>query len=100
MNSQFSHAEDTAALLLQSEQSGSTVMIPGAFERRVRAAAGPLVHDAGQQAANQTYGVAVSDPERLVYEREGGGAPIERSGGRAATILRKFWKNTMNGRRP
>ena len=35
----------------------------------------------------------VSARERLVYEREGGGAPSERSPGRPATILQKLWRS-------
>jgi hypothetical protein len=70
MNSLSSHAEGTAAFLTKPP-----MMIPGAFERHASASAGPRSYGTGQ-----TYAVTVSDRERLVYEREGGGAPSERSG--------------------
>jgi hypothetical protein len=96
MNSQFSRAEDTAALLLQGERSGLPVMIPGAFERRASTSARPPVSGNGQPPTDHAYAVAVSDRERLVYEREGGGAPSERSGGRAGTILERLWRSLLH----
>ena len=41
--------------------------------------------------------VAVSDRERLVYEREGGGAPSQRSGRRATTFLGSSGANLGGG---
>ena len=93
MNAQFSHAEDTAALLLQGERSGSRVMIPGAFEKRSSASAGPVVHNTEEQPTHNANGADVSDRERLVYEREGGGAPSERSGGRARAFFGRLWRS-------
>jgi len=83
-----SSAEDTTAFLQGGEHSGSPVMIPGAFEKRARAAAAPLT---GTHLTDHANGVAISDRERLVYEREGGGAPSERSG-RPATMFRRLWR--------
>ena len=93
MNSQFSRAEETAAFLLQGERSGLPVMIPGAFEKHASTSAGPPVPGNGKQPTDHAYVVAVSDRERLVYEREGGGAPSERTGGHAGTILERLWRN-------
>jgi hypothetical protein len=67
-------------------------MIPGAFERRANASAGSDSHGTNIQVNNHSYAVTVSDRERLVYEREGGGAPSQRSGRQPASILRKLWR--------
>ena len=83
-----SSAEETTAFLQGCEHSGSPVMIPGAFEKRARAAAAPLT---GTHLTDHANGVAISDRERLVYEREGGGAPSERSG-HPVTIFRRLWR--------
>jgi hypothetical protein len=98
MKSQSSHAEETAAFLLQAEESSSPVLIPGALERRASASASPRGSDTAMQVTDHFYPVAVSVRERLVYEREGGGAPSERSGRRPASILRKLWRG-MGGKR-
>jgi hypothetical protein len=82
MKSESSHAEATAALLLQGERSNLPVLIPGAFERRASASAGPHGYGTGMPGTDHTYAVAVSARERAVYEREGGGAPNERGGER------------------
>ena len=89
MKSQSSSAEETAAFLL-SKQSSSPVMIPGAFEKHASASTGPGGYSTGMQVADRA--VAVSARERLVYEREGGGAPSERSAGASTTILQKLWR--------
>jgi hypothetical protein len=88
MNSLSGPAVGTAALLLQGARTSSPVMIPGAFERHASASGGP-----GGNGTSQTYTVTVSARERLVYQREGGGAPSERSGGRPASILQKLWRS-------
>jgi hypothetical protein len=90
-------AEQTAVFLQQAAQSGAPVSIPGAREARAGlpparptdATELPVTHH------GQTPGM--SDRERLEYEREGGGAPSERGGGRA-TILARLWR-TMFSRR-
>ena len=92
MTSQRSRAEDTAALLLQAEGTSSPVMIPGARERRASASTGPRDNGTGMPVTDHFYPVAVSVRERVVYERDGGGAPSERSGGRPASIIQKLWR--------
>lgn len=91
-------AEETAVFLQQAAQSGSPVLIPGAREAR-----------AGLPAARPTDGTelpvthhgrtpGMSDRERHEHEREGGGAPSERDGGRRATILSRLWRTMLSGR--
>lgn len=92
MDSQSGRAEATAALLLQRELSGSPVMIPGEFVRRAPASASPLVSAADTWATDHPRVVAVSDRERLVYQREGGGAPSQRSSGLPTGFFRKLWR--------
>jgi hypothetical protein len=91
---QTSSAEDTATFSL-GQRSGVPAMIPGALERRASAPAAPVVDGSGLQATDRVRAVAVSDRERLVYEREGGGAPSERSGGRPASIFRRLWRRAL-----
>jgi|KBSSwiStaDraftv2_1062776.scaffolds.fasta_scaffold417096_2 hypothetical protein len=90
MQSESSHAEETAAFLLQRDGRRSSVLIPGALQRRPRGS--------GMPVTEHSYPVAVSVRERLVYEREGGGAPSERPVGHPATILQKLWRS-MGGER-
>jgi hypothetical protein len=82
----FSHltpAGDTAAILQEAARAGSDVMIPGAFERR---ASRPAVPSPVAPAA------VMSDWQRLEYEREGGGAPIERRSSRRRRLLSRLWR--------
>jgi hypothetical protein len=72
-------------------------MIPGAFERRPNAASSGG-YSTNIQVKDHSYAVTVSDRERRVYEREGGGAPSERSGRHSASILQKLWRRMR--RRP
>jgi hypothetical protein len=98
MKSQSSRAEETAAFLLQAEGNRLPVMIPGALQRRASASAGPRGYGTGRQVTDHSYPVTVSVRERLIYEREGGGAPSERCGGHPASILQKLWRR-MGGER-
>jgi len=98
MNSLSNRAEETATVPVQGEQISSARMIPGAYQRRASASAGSGVHDIGMQVKDRMYAGTVSARECLVYEREGGGAPSERSGGRPASILQKLWQRMR--RRP
>jgi hypothetical protein len=80
-----SPAEDTAALLVHAERSGSPVLIPGAFEKR---AAGPavLLRSRPEVVGDDAHPIVASDVERLEHEREGGGAPSARAGRRSWTL--------------
>src|SRR6185295_2910875 len=70
--------EDTTATLQRAAQSGLPVLIPGALERRVGR---PTVRaaTATAEAVTPRAVAAVDDRERLEHEREGGGAPSERT---------------------
>ena len=92
MKSPSSGAEDTVALL-QRQPSDLPVLIPGAFERRAGVPARPQ----GTALTNPVSAATVSDRERLVYEREGGGAPSERSLRGPAGLLQKLWR-ALRGR--
>ena len=92
-----SAAEDTAAVLVHAERSGSPVMIPGAFEMRVSRGATSLPPVPADTAAVRRAGtIAPSDQERLEHEREGGGAPSERSGRRPGTIGARLWHSLLH----
>jgi hypothetical protein len=73
-------------------------MIPGAFERRARALAAAPIEARGPRAAphGDTTATAAYDRERLEYEREGGGAPSERSGRRRGTIGGRLWLSVLH----
>jgi hypothetical protein len=67
-------------------------LIPGEFVRRGRASAGPL-DGTNTPVTDHPADAGISDRERLEYEREGGGAPGERSGGGSRAFLRRFWRS-------
>ena len=92
-----SAAEDTAAVLVHAERSGSAVMIPGAFEIRVSRGATSLPPvPADTAAVRRARTIAASDQERLEYEREGGGAPSERRGRRSGTLRARLWHSLLH----
>jgi hypothetical protein len=83
-------AEDTAAILQQAAD-GVPVLIPGAFEVRVgRLPARPVT---AAVAMPHAPAAGLYDRERLEHEREGGGAPSERTGTRHANILSRLWRH-------
>jgi hypothetical protein len=69
------------------------VLIPGALERRVRAAVSRGADVRVTQAARATD---ASDRGLLAYEREGGGAPNERAGRRPATVFARLWRSALH----
>ena len=87
----LTQAEDAVAMLQKAAHSGSRVMIPGALEMRVgRPTARP--NDATAESMTpHVRPVAVYGRERLEHEREGGGAPSERTGRQHRTILARLW---------
>ena len=90
-----SAAEDTAAVLVHAERSGSPVMIPGAFEMRVSRATSLPGVPADTPAVHARI-IAASDQERLECEREGGGAPSERNGRRSGTLGARLWHSLLH----
>lgn len=79
--------EDITATLQRAAQGGLPVLIPGALEIRVRRPA--ALPGAATPAAVTLHAAAapVHDRERLEHEREGGGAPSERTGMRHRSFL-------------
>ena len=96
MNGRQSAAENTAAVLVQArEHTGSPLMIPGAFETRVGAAAS-LPPRPSDTAPIRHARTAATDQERLEREREGGGAPSERRGRRSGSLWARLWQSLLN----
>jgi len=92
-----SPAEDTAAVLVQAERSGSPVMIPGAFEKRITTGATfPSPRPAHPAAIVRARTIAAFDRERLEHEREGGGAPSARAGRRPGTLGARLWRSLLH----
>jgi hypothetical protein len=80
-------AEQTAVYLQLAAQRGSPVMIPGAWETRPsHPAPRPQLGTAPLQVPDGGAIIA-SDRDQLEHEREGGGAPSERVGGRRSAML-------------
>jgi hypothetical protein len=91
-----SPAEDTAALLVQAERSGSSVLIPGAFEKRAAGPAAPVRSRADVVGTGQAHPIADANVERLEHEREGGGAPSMRAGKRSGTLGARLWRSVLH----
>jgi len=93
MNSdRLTPADDTAAILQEAARTGSSVMIPGAFEPRASRPAVPSPDVPANGPALHAPAAVMSDGQRLEYELEGGGAPGERTSGRRPTRLARFWR--------
>ena len=96
-NLRRSPAEETAAILVQADRSGSPVMIPGAFETRVRNGATlPPPRPADPAAIPPTRTMAAFEEQRLEREREGGGAPSQRDGRRSGTLGARLWQSLIH----
>ena len=91
-----SPAEDTAALLVQAERSGSSVLIPGAFEKRAAGPLAPLRSRADVVVTDDAHPIVASGLERLEHEREGGGAPSTRAGKRSGTLAARLWQSLLH----
>src|SRR5687768_15274585 len=91
-----SQAEETVVILQQASGQGLPVLIPGALERRVgrptTRPASALV-ESGVPYARAT---AVDDRAQLEREREGGGAPGERTGRPPTTVLGRLWRRVFH----
>jgi len=91
-------AENTVATLQQAAGAGLPVLIPGAWEMRAgRPGTRPNSADAAAMTPDGRASV-LAPRERLEREREGGGAPSQRTAARN-TILSRFWR-TLSGRPP
>ena len=88
--------EDTTATLQRAAQGGLPVLIPGALEIRARRPA--ALRDAAPAATVTLHAAAapVRDRERLEHEREGGGAPSERTGMRHRSVLARLGERFRN----
>jgi len=95
MSSAASRGADTAALLVEHHASGARLMIPGAFEVRVRPQSGPRANGAAR-VAEPVHPAAANDRERLEREREGGGAVSQRRGRRRGTIVARLWRSLLH----
>lgn len=86
-------AEHTVAFLQEAQRDRSPVLIPGAFEMRVRAPAAP-VSQLMDVRVPHVQAAAASDRGRLEREREGGGAPSQRAG--PGTISARLWQSVIH----
>lgn len=93
MNPQDSRDANDLTESFQAGRRGAAAMIPGAFEIRAPKVRPPQA--AGVRIAHHAPAAAASDRERLEHEREGGGAPGERGGGRPGTIAR-VWRTVRH----
>ena len=91
-----SPAEDTAALLVRAERSGSPVLIPGAFEKRAAGPLAPLRSRADVVVTDDAHPIVASRLEPLEHEREGGGAPSARAGSRSRTLGARLWQSLLH----
>ena len=94
MNAPLSPAAATAVLLLEPG-AGPAVMIPGAFEKRVRIPAISPTPDTEVPATSPLRTVSEFDRGRLEREREGGGAPSQRAGRRRGTLVSRLWQSAI-----
>jgi hypothetical protein len=89
--------EDTAATLQRAAQGGLPVLIPGALEKRVGRPTARPPNATAEAVTPHAAAAAVDDRERLEHEREGGGAPSERTGMRHRTFLTRLSERLGSG---
>jgi len=91
-----SPAENTAAMLQEAAHGGVPVMIPGAFDIHDRRSRVESPMATPEPVTAHSWTGAVSDRQRLEYEREGGGAPSERPRRPHRTILASLWHGLLH----
>ena len=89
-------SENTIAFLHEAQRNGSPVPIPGAFEKRSSAPAAPLSQRIDVRLPAHVRAAGDSDRQRLEQEREGGGAPSQRTGRRRGTISARLWRSVLH----
>ena len=90
-------AADTAAILQRAAHGGLPVLIPGALEMRAGRPTAPSASTSSESVTPHASAAAGDDRERLEHEREGGGAPSERTGRRHRTIRARLVEWFGNG---
>jgi len=95
-----SPAERTVAFLQELALNGRPALIPGAFEKRPPRLVAPSVTrdepglvDHIRYVGAPTAARAGPDRQQLEREREGGGAPAERSGSRH--LMTRLWRRNL-----
>ena len=89
-------AEHTARAVHQAADRHAAVLIPGASHSR---GVPPPLQVTATAESRSTFTVetsVVSGRERLEREREGGGAPSERTRGGRASFLTRLWHTTLH----
>lgn len=89
-------AEASTEMLQQGARSGLPVLIPGALERR----AGPPKARTDDNVADPWARPRTPDfydRARLEREREGGGAPRNRTAVRPRGLLARLWRRVIRG---
>jgi hypothetical protein len=88
----ISPAENSAAILQQAARGGAPLLIPGALELRASRPPARPANAPADPAPSRPGGAVADDRGRLEHEREGGGAPSERTGRHAS-----WWPVTPRG---
>lgn len=83
-------AQDTAGILQQAALDGVPVMIPGAFETRAAHPPARAPDVIAIPVTAHARDTDVYDRGRLEREREGGGAPSERTAGRFRSMVTRL----------
>ena len=97
MESVSSHqAASTVAYLQEGQRIGSPVQIPGAFEIRAHAPEGPPSPRTEVRVVAPAPAAVGTDAQHLEHEREGGGAPSQRSGSRRGTLGARLWRTVLH----